>query len=196
MEVALVTVSTVIFLVLGYALGSVPIAYLVARSRGVDVFNVGTGNPGGANVFRKVGRSAGVAVVLGDAGKSVIPAAVVQWVGASWWVALAVGVAAMVGHWYPVFLRFRGGAGLAPAIGASYALMTLPCLLATPAALIVLYLSKNVAVAAVIWYALLLVSALLLGQPLPLVLTVTGLPVLVLVRRYLLPTLGEGVPGN
>lgn len=184
-------VSTVIFLVLGYALGSVPVAYLVARSRGVDVFNVGTGNPGAANVFRKVGRGAGVAVVLGDAGKSVIPVAVAQWAGASWWVALAVGVAAMVGHWYPVYLRFRGGVGLAPAIGASYALMTLPCLVATPAALIVLYLSKSVAVAAVTWYALVLVSALLLGQPLSLVLAVTGLPVLALVRHYLLPTLGE-----
>ena len=191
MEIALETVSTVIFLVLGYALGSVPVAYLVARSRGVDVFNVGTGNPGGANVFRKVGRGAGVAVVLGDAGKSIIPVSVVLWVGASWWVALAVGVATMVGHWYPVFLRFRGGAGLAPAIGVSYALMTLPCLLATPAALIILYLSKNVGVAAVTWYVLLLVSALLLGHPLPLVLTVIGLPVLVLVRRYLLPMLGE-----
>jgi len=80
-----VIVSTVIFLVLGYALGSVPVAYLVARSRGVDVFNVGTGNPGAANVFRKVGRGAGVAVVLGDAGKSVIPVAVGALPGGSRW---------------------------------------------------------------------------------------------------------------
>ena len=176
-------------------MGSVPIAYLVARSRGVDVFQVGTGNPGAANVFRMVGRGAGVAVVLGDAGKSVIPVAVAQWAGASWWVALAVGVAAMVGHWYPVFLRFRGGAGLAPAIGAGYALMTLPCLVATPTALGVLYISKNVVVAAVTWYALVLVSALFLGQSLSLALAVTGLPVLALAKRFILPTIGERSTG-
>ncbi len=176
-------------------MGSVPIAYLVARSRGVEVFHVGTGNPGAANVFRKVGRGAGVAVLLGDAGKSVIPVAVTQWAGASWWVALGVGMAVMAGHWYPLFLRFRGGAGLAPAIGASYALMPLPCLVATPVALAALYISRSVAVAAVTGYALVLVSALLLEQSLSLALAVTGLPVLALVRHYLLPMLGERSAG-
>ena len=176
-------------------MGSVPIAYLVARSRGVDVFQVGTGNPGAANVFRMVGRGAGVAVVLGDAGKSVIPVAVAQWAGASWWVALAVGVTAMAGHWYPVFLRFRGGAGLAPSIGAGYALMTVPGLVATPVALVALYISKSAVVAAVTWYALVLVSALLLGQSLFLVLAVTGLPLLALARHYLLPALGDRSTG-
>ena len=176
-------------------MGSVPVAYLVARSRGVDVFQVGTGNPGAANVFRKVGRGAGVAVLLGDIGKGVIPVVAAQLAGASWWVALGVGVVSVVGHWYPVFLRFRGGAGLAPAVGVTCALIPVPCLVVTPVFLALLYITRNVGVAAVIGYFLVFVVALFLDQPLTLVLAVLGLPVLVMGRRYLLPMPGERSDG-
>ncbi|MBI4311561.1 MAG: glycerol-3-phosphate acyltransferase, partial [Chloroflexi bacterium] len=58
--------TIVLFIALGYLSGSLPIAYLVARARGVDVFQVGTGNPGAANVFRRIGSGAGVTVLAGD----------------------------------------------------------------------------------------------------------------------------------
>ncbi len=107
----------------GYLIGSVPAAYLIARAAGADVFEVGTRNPGAANTFREVGRWAGVAVFLADAVKGGLPVAAAWAVNAPLGVMVAAGAASVLGHWLPVFLRFRGGAGLATAIGAGIALV-------------------------------------------------------------------------
>ena len=179
-----------LFLALGYLLGSIPVAYLVARSRGADVFQTGTSNPGAANVFRTIGRGAGVLVLLGDVAKGAIPVLLARWAGVSPWIALAAGVAALVGHWYPIFLRFRGGAGLATAIGVAYAIMPLPSLLGTLPALVLLYFWRSVGPVAAIGFLLLFVAALLLGEPVPLALAIVTLPPLALARQRLLPTPG------
>ena len=182
----------IFFIVLGYLLGSIPFAYLVARLRGVDVFQIGTSNPGAANVFRTIGRGAGILVLAGDVVKGTVPALLVQWAGVSPWIALTAGVAALVGHWYPVFLRFRGGAGLATAMGVAYGMMPLVGLLATTPALALLYLRRNTGVAAGVGFLLFVAVALLLDRPVPLVLAIGVLPALALARQRLLPTPGAG----
>ena len=181
----------VLLMVAGYLLGSVPVAYLVGRARGVDMFQVGTGNPGAANVFRMVGRWEGVAVFLGDVGKGAVPVAVARVYVESPWVAVAAGVMAMVGHWYPVFLRFRGGAGLAPAIGAAYVMMPLAALVGSVPALAVLYFKRDAGFMGGVGFIGLFGVALLLGRPLPLTLAVAGLPALVLLRELWLPGTGR-----
>ncbi|MSQ33189.1 MAG: hypothetical protein EXR60_02030 [Dehalococcoidia bacterium] len=104
-------------LLLGYALGSVPVVYLLARAWGVDICSVGTGNPGAANVYRAVGRVPGVLVFLADAMKGAGAVLLARALGVAPELVVLAGAAAVVGHWYPLALRFRGGAGLATALG-------------------------------------------------------------------------------
>ena len=186
----LIAMYGLLFLPLGYLLGSIPFAYLVARARKVDILQIGTNNPGAANVFRKIGRAEGVAVLIGDVSKSALPVLLARWAGVSPWLALAVGIATMVGHWYPVFNRFRGGAGLATAIGVAYAMMPLPSLLATIPGLFILYARRNVGHATALAFIAFFIVAFILGESGPLTAAILVLPGLALARHLLLPTPG------
>ena len=106
---------------LGYLLGSLPIGFLIARDRGgVDLRQVGSGNVGAANVFRSAGRRLGVLVLFIDMAKGAGSALLARaFFAASHDHAEAVaGLAAIVGHIYPIWLRFIGGKGVAVAFGA------------------------------------------------------------------------------
>src|SRR4051794_29787310 len=99
-------------ILIGSAVGSLPIGYLVGQTTGgVDLRRVGSGNVGATNVYRTSGLSIAIAVMLADCGKG---AAAVLLAGTGT-TAVAAGVAAVVGHIYPVWLRFRGGKGVATA---------------------------------------------------------------------------------
>lgn len=107
-----------IFLV-AYLLGSVPFGFLIVKLReGRDIRGVGSGNIGAANVTRAVGLGAGILTLLLDAGKGYLAV----WMASrstdeniTWMV--TAGLAAMIGHLFPVWLRFRGGRGVATAVG-------------------------------------------------------------------------------
>lgn len=180
-----------LFVLLGYLLGSIPFAYLVGRARGVDVFELGTQNPGTANVFRKVGRRAGAAVFVGDVSKGALPVLVAKWAGVSPWLALAVGLGVLAGHWFPVFLGFRGGAGLASVLGVTYAMMPVPSLIATPVVVVSVYLSHNTAWSAAGGFVVFFIAATVLYEPLFLTLGTVALAGLTGVRQALLPTSGR-----
>src|ERR1043166_7823437 len=95
-----------------YLLGAVPFGYLVARLRGVDIFKAGSGNIGATNVGRVLGRKFGLFVFVLDFLKGAVPVAVVRSLLPEVpWAAVAAGLAAFVGHMFPVYLRFRGGKG-------------------------------------------------------------------------------------
>jgi acyl phosphate:glycerol-3-phosphate acyltransferase len=116
-------------ILIGYAVGSLPIGYLVARRRGgVDLRRVGSGNVGATNAYRTSGLALAIAVLLADIGKGAV--AVLLAGNAS---PAAAGVAAVVGHLYPVWLRFRGGKGVATASGVFAVLAPIPTLLAAAA---------------------------------------------------------------
>src|SRR4030081_2793323 len=98
---------------LGYLAGSVPFAYLLARRAGIDVRVAGSGNVGAANVLRTSGAPLGLTVMILDIGKGVATVlAPYAGAGSSPSVA-AAGAAAIVGHIYPIWLRFHGGKGVA-----------------------------------------------------------------------------------
>jgi acyl phosphate:glycerol-3-phosphate acyltransferase len=103
-----------------YLLGSIPFGLLVVRlSGGQDVRTVGSGNIGATNVSRAAGLGAGLATLLLDAGKGLLAVWLASWLTAGdikWMSAAAA--AAVVGHIFPVWLRFRGGRGVAPGAGA------------------------------------------------------------------------------
>jgi glycerol-3-phosphate acyltransferase PlsY len=105
-------------IILGYRAGSIPFALILARHSGVhDPRRVGSGNPGAANVARTAGVSTGVAVALLDAAKGAASVLAAERFHASAPAAAAAGLAAIVGHIYPVWLGFRGGKGVATACG-------------------------------------------------------------------------------
>ncbi len=105
-----------LILALSYLLGSVDFAVLVGRMHGVDIHQVGSGNPGTSNVMRTLGRGPAAMVFIGDTLKGVIAAAIGAFLSGqgpeSPWT-YAAGLMAVVGHCYPVFHRFRGGKGVA-----------------------------------------------------------------------------------
>lgn len=109
---------------LAYVIGSIPVAHLLCRSRGVDILAVGDGNPGAANVFRCVGWSAGLTVFALDASKGLIVVWLLPHVGGiPFDFSPILGAGALMGQWYPMFASFRGGVGLASAIGSGIGML-------------------------------------------------------------------------
>ena len=107
---------------MAYLLGSLPSGYVLGRFAGVDVRKAGSGNVGTTNVARVAGKKHGILTLVADAAKGYIPAFAALQLGMSLPVTLLVGIAAFLGHLYPVFLRFEGGKGVATALGVFLAL--------------------------------------------------------------------------
>lgn len=167
---------------LGYALGSIPTAYLVVRGGGQDIFAVGNRNPGAANVFRVVGRGQGVLVLLGDAGKGTLAVALADLMGVDGAWRLVPGAAAVLGHLHSLFLGFRGGGGLATTVGVSLAIIPWPGFLGAVPGLLALGKTHNTGWAAGLGYAVALVLGSLFGYSLATLLGVLLLAVAVMVR--------------
>jgi glycerol-3-phosphate acyltransferase PlsY len=109
---------------LGYVSGSIPFGLLIAKaSKGVDVRGIGSGNIGATNVLRAAGKGAAALTLALDMLKGWAPVALGRLVGASDALVAGVALAAFLGHLYPVFLRFRGGKGLATFLGVLLALL-------------------------------------------------------------------------
>jgi acyl-phosphate glycerol 3-phosphate acyltransferase len=129
---------TILAAVAAYLVGGIPFGYLVARARGVDIFRQGSGNIGATNVGRVLGRRFGILVFALDFAKGALPTAAARWAAApadpTWGPAtpdvlgVAAGLAAFLGHVFPVYLRFRGGKGVATGAGVVAVLLPGPAL--------------------------------------------------------------------
>ena len=105
-------------LLLSYLLGAVPFGLLAGKARGIDIRMVGSGNIGATNVFREVGKGPGITVLLLDALKGFVPAFFFPvWFGIEPEWGLGFGIAAILGHNFPVYLKFKGGKGVATSAG-------------------------------------------------------------------------------
>jgi glycerol-3-phosphate acyltransferase PlsY len=101
-----------------YLVGSISSAILIARLLNLeDPRNVGSGNPGATNILRYAGKTAAALTLLGDVMKGVIPVVIARSITSDSVVLVLVGLAAFLGHLYPVFFGFRGGKGVATALG-------------------------------------------------------------------------------
>ena len=106
-----------------YLLGAVPFGLLIALAVGVDVRAAGSGNIGATNVARTAGKGYGVLTLVLDALKGATPVLVARFaLGSETWVQAVAGLAAILGRVFPIFLRFRGGKGVATALGVFSAL--------------------------------------------------------------------------
>lgn len=109
--------TALLFVVAAYLLGSVPTGWLLARARGVDIQRVGSGNIGATNVLRSLGVGPAVVVALLDPIKGAAATLLPLALGANEWTVAASGFAAVLGNDFSVFLRFRGGKGIATTTG-------------------------------------------------------------------------------
>ena len=153
--------------VAAYLLGAVPFGFLIARARGVDIRQVGSGNIGATNVFRCVSKPLGVLTFLLDLGKGVAGSTLIPWLaavllgGATGHMPFRVccGFLAVAGHNWPVFLGFKGGKGIATSAGLLLGLAPLGCAIALLAWLAALLAARYVSLASILAAAALGVAA-------------------------------------
>ena len=174
-------IATVI--VVSYLIGSTPFALLLARRWGSDLRVVGSGNLGAANVMRASGVRAGVLVAVLDMAKGAASVWLAARVSDGAELPAAAGLAAMVGHVYPLWLRFRGGKGVATACGV-FAMLTplaLPPALAIFAA--VVWLTQYISLGSLLASMALPPLAYALGSPAPVVAAAAAAATLVVFRH-------------
>jgi len=158
----------VIVAAIGYLLGSLPFGWIVARARGVNIFEVGSRNPGATNVRRSVGAGAGNLVFVLD---------LVKGAAASGWPLLALPpdnrdafcvtglVAAMIGHSFSCFTRFRGGKGVATGAGGFLVLMPPATLIAAAVWALLFFTTRYVSLASIAAAVTMPVGAYFLKEP-------------------------------
>jgi glycerol-3-phosphate acyltransferase PlsY len=110
--------NAVLAVTLAYFVGSIPFAYLLSRRRGVDLRRAGSGNVGASNVLRTTGVRAAVLAMALDGAKGTLAVLMAQLLSGGLVPTVAAAFASVVGHVYPIWLRFRGGKGVATAAGA------------------------------------------------------------------------------
>lgn len=189
------------FIVGAYLLGSVPFAFLLARAHGVDLRTIGSGNIGATNLARALGRKWGYLCFALDVLKGLVPMALVgallgvpgRPVSLTLW--LAVGIAAILGHVFPIYLKFKGGKGVATSFGVALGLwpyFTICALIAllvwVIAVLIWRYVSLASVCAAVVFPIALAVGTLTIPSwdhvnLWPLMVAATLIPLLVILRH-------------
>ncbi|HBS46465.1 MAG TPA: acyl-phosphate glycerol 3-phosphate acyltransferase [Paenibacillus sp.] len=152
-------------IVVSYLLGSVSFSVLFAKLlKGIDIRQYGSGNAGATNTLRVLGKGPAISVLVLDVLKGVAAVWLGTWVG-GWgtWVAALCGIAAIVGHNWPLYFRFRGGKGIATTIGVMATLCLWPALFAGVIAIGSIFITRYVSLGSLIFVALTPVFLLLTG---------------------------------
>lgn len=150
-------------IVLSYLVGSIPISIILSKAlKGVDIRNYGSGNAGGTNASRLLGKKIGILVIFLDALKGVVAVVLISrlYFGSFPFpnttpfddftlVQIMAGIAAIIGHIWTIFAGFKGGKGIATGLGVLISIVTLDLLLAFGIFLVVMYISKYISLASV-----------------------------------------------
>lgn len=175
-----------LFVLLGYVFGSIPTAYIAARLlAGEDIRRMGDGNVGARNAYFQLGPKIGISVFVADVAKGALPVLIAHSAALSQEIVLITGMATVIGHNWPIFIRFRGGRGESATIGVLLTVMTQPMLILAGPALATLVLRKNVLMASCVLFIPLPLAGWWLGVPGMLIGYSVALPCLVGVTHYL-----------
>jgi glycerol-3-phosphate acyltransferase PlsY len=167
----------------GYLCGSIPFGLLLARRAGIDVRQAGSGNIGATNVARTAGARLGLATLVLDALKGALPTAAAAGLTGDTFTTAATGLAAFVGHVFPVTLGFAGGKGVATALGVLVVLCPWVALVAVALFAAVLALGRRVSAASIVGALVAPLAGALLGDPGPVV-AATGAMAGIVVLRH------------
>jgi acyl phosphate:glycerol-3-phosphate acyltransferase len=177
-----------------YLLGSIPTGFLVAKARGIDIRAVGSGNIGATNVFRFLGKPAGIFVLFADALKGWLAVVGVTWVViqafhlsqdqvTKEWLQICAGVCAILGHNFTCWLHFKGGKGIATSAGALTALVPLSLIIILGVWIVVFALSRYVSLASICAALTLPFAAWLTHQSVTMIAITTALGVLAIYKH-------------
>jgi len=145
--------KVLISLLIAYLLGSIPFGVIIAKSKGIDLRKVGSGNIGATNVLRAAGKSSAVFTLIGDMLKGTGAVMFARYLGMDGWVLGAVCLVAVLGHNYPIFLKFHGGKGVATSFGVLLAYEPRVFLLTILLWILVVYLSRISALGALVSFS-------------------------------------------
>jgi len=154
-----------VYVIAAYLLGSIPVGVVLARLKGQDPRTVGSGNIGATNVMRAAGKTLGIITLLGDIAKGFLPTALALLYGLSPLYVVCIGLAAFLGHLFPVYLRFKGGKGVATALGVFLALEPAAIPILIGVFILVLLLWRYVSLGSLVGTALMPVLLLLFCAP-------------------------------
>jgi glycerol-3-phosphate acyltransferase PlsY len=144
---------SLIVIIISYLLGSIPTAYIAAHLlKDRDIRQMGDTNMGAANAYRQLGAKIGITVGVVDAAKGALAIGLAERVGLSQVLVLGCGLAAVIGHNWPIFLGFRGGRGLSTTIGVLIATVTWPILITALPCIVTLLRTKNVTKSAAVLF--------------------------------------------
>jgi glycerol-3-phosphate acyltransferase PlsY len=167
----------------GYFAGSVPFAFLLARRAGIDVRVAGSGNVGAANVLRTTGTWRAIVVMLLDVAKGAMAVLFVNLAAGGVGIAALAGAAAIVGHIYPVWLKFHGGKGVAVAAGVFSVLSPIATGIAAALFLVTVWLTRYVSLGSIAATLALPPVAWWSGAPRAVVVAAAGAGALILFRH-------------
>jgi glycerol-3-phosphate acyltransferase PlsY len=157
---------SLIAIVAGYLLGSISFSYLFGKwLRGIDIRDHGSGNAGATNTLRVLGKGPAVLVFVLDALKGVLAVLIAKWLGGEEWAVAASGVAAIIGHNWPLFFGFRGGKGIATTVGVMASICFLPTLFAGLLAILLIAVTRYVSLGSLLLTAILPFFILGMGRP-------------------------------
>jgi len=169
--------SIVLAIVIAYLLGSIPSAYIVGHLvKGVDIRQVGGGNMGAVNTMREIGTAAGLSVLFADMAKGTIVVLIAQWLGLPLIWVFIIGLAAVVGHNWSVWLKFRGGQGLATTLGVLLALVPIEFAISFAIIVIVVLVTSNMRLGAGVGLVFLPLIIWLFGGELSIIVYSIALP--------------------
>lgn len=175
---------TALAMALSYLLGSIPTGlWLGLRLRKVDIREHGSKNIGATNTLRTLGRVLGAIALAGDMAKGLVPVVFIARLSDWEFAPIACGLAAIAGHTWSVFLRFRGGKGVATSAGVFFGLAWIPMLAALAVFLVVLGATRMVSAGSILAAVTMAVSVFITSDDLTLRIIATAVALLVIVRH-------------
>ena len=179
------TTTLALFIVIGaaYLIGSIPTGLLLGKAYGIDVRNEGSGNIGATNLYRTVGRRIGIITLIGDCLKGLLPVVLVKSSSLPPEFAAWVGLAAFCGHVFSVFLKFKGGKGVATALGVFLALAPLAVAIAIGLFAVLMLLWRYVSLGSIAAAAAMPLAVYLLGGSKTVSVVTALIAVIVIIRH-------------
>ena len=182
-------IACILLTICSYLLGSVPVTYIVARwYKGIDIRQYGSGHVGAGNLRHTISMKVALPVALYDFFKGIIPVAVAEYaLGMDTTQQAIVGIAVIIGHNWPIFLRFNGGRGLAASMAVAFYLFQPWGILIFAAFAAFSLLLKSTPLPVIVGMAALPLASWLLHQPMPVTIALLAIFLILVIRRLTAP---------